>query len=206
MSDFDSPFTFDDFATESIDFDIRKRKKFDMIFKVGFGGSISAWPLIYNEKIYFPSADHNLYCLDAVTGKEFWRFKAGDVFWGSGPQVYRGFIFIGNYDCYVYCIDAETGKEIWRFKTGGKIASNASIDNGVIYIGSMDGFLYAINMNGKEIWRFNTGDFIASQPTIYENKIFIGSFNGFLFCLEKKLVRKYGDSKQAVRFITVHLF
>jgi len=52
----------------------------------------------------------------------------------------------------------------WKFKTGGVIASSPTVVNGVAYVGSWDGYEYALNAgNGTLIWRTNLG--ITSAPT-----------------------------------------
>jgi len=52
----------------------------------------------------------------------------------------------------------------WAFKTGGKIASSPTVVNGVVYVGSWDGYEYALNAaDGTLIWRTNLG--ITSAPT-----------------------------------------
>jgi len=54
--------------------------------------------------------------------------------------------------------------EHWAFKTGGKIASSPTVVNGVVYVGSWDGYEYALNAaDGTLIWRTNLG--ITSAPT-----------------------------------------
>ena len=51
----------------------------------------------------------------------------------------------------------------WSFETGDAIESSPVIDsNGTIYVGSHDGYLYAINPDGTEKWRFDAG------PPIYD--------------------------------------
>jgi len=52
----------------------------------------------------------------------------------------------------------------WKFKTGGVIASSPTVVNGVAYVGSWDGYEYALNAgNGTLIWRTNLG--ITSAPS-----------------------------------------
>ena len=54
--------------------------------------------------------------------------------------------------------------EHWAFKTGGMIASSPTVVNGVVYVGSWDGYEYALNAaDGTLIWRANLG--ITSAPT-----------------------------------------
>lgn len=67
----------------------------------------------------------------------------------------------------------------WKFKTEGKIFSSPVAKNGVVYIGSEDGFLYAIEeKSGKTKWKFKTNGAIHSSPDIFENIIYFGSFDG----------------------------
>src|SRR5271154_3255914 len=55
----------------------------------------------------------------------------------------------------------------WRFKTGGPIVASPAIADGVVYIASMDTYLYAIDQTtGKEKWKFKSSMPIASSPAI----------------------------------------
>ena len=48
-----------------------------------------------------------------------------------------------------------TGKIKWSFQTGNKIRSTPALCNGVVYFGSDDGHLYALDaQTGKLKWRF----------------------------------------------------
>jgi len=39
---------------------------------------------------------------------------------------------------------AATGEERWRFETGGDVYASPAVVGGVVYIGSKDGYVYAI--------------------------------------------------------------
>lgn len=55
----------------------------------------------------------------------------------------------------VRTLPASPGNLKWKFLTGGKIYSSPAIDsNGVVYVGSEDGNLYAVNPNGTMKWKF----------------------------------------------------
>jgi outer membrane protein assembly factor BamB len=50
------------------------------------------------------------------------------------------------------------GTVLWSFETGAGIESSPVIGaDGTIYVGSHDGYLYAINPDGTEKWRFDAG-------------------------------------------------
>ena len=55
----------------------------------------------------------------------------------------------------------------WTFKAGGAVVSSPVIADGVVYITSMDGHLFAIDQEtGKEKWNFKSRMPIASTPAI----------------------------------------
>jgi outer membrane protein assembly factor BamB len=41
-------------------------------------------------------------------------------------------------------VDARTGAKRWAFRTGGALGSAAAVAGGVVYVGSKDGSMYAI--------------------------------------------------------------
>lgn len=56
--------------------------------------------------------------------------------------------------------------------------------DGTIYIGSLDGRLYAIRLDGQEKWRFQTEGPIYSSPAVAANGlIYFGSDDGHLYAL-----------------------
>ncbi len=120
---FEPRFNFEDFATESVDFEIKKTKKFDRIWRITYGGSINTTPIIHKEVLYFGSCDTYLYALNVNTGKELWRFKTNGCISCNSPPYFNGRLYFGSYDCHLYAISAETGKEIWRFATSTLVKS-----------------------------------------------------------------------------------
>jgi len=87
-------------------------------------------PLVIDGVLYGTTPDLQLFALDAVTGRELWRFnpasvkgitKAGVnrglVHWGSGAERR---IFYGN-DHFLHAINASTGRRIPSFGDGGSI-------------------------------------------------------------------------------------
>ena len=103
---------------------------------------------IANGKVYFgASAEDNLgfmdiYALDEFTGEKIWTHHIES--WISGPIVLAGNeVFLTAEDRYIYALNAETGGEVWRYMTGG-FMSTPSVANGIVYVGSDDGSIYAI--------------------------------------------------------------
>jgi eukaryotic-like serine/threonine-protein kinase len=75
----------------------------------------------------------------------------------------------------------------WVFQTGGAVRSSPTIANGVLYIGSTDGFLYAIDSErGDEGWRFNANRPITSTPAVTEDTVYFTTRESRLFALDIK--------------------
>jgi eukaryotic-like serine/threonine-protein kinase len=98
----------------------------------------------------------------------------------------------------VYAAEAGTGKVRWRFQTEGRVRSSPAVVEGRVYVGSMDGRLYALELaSGHPIWQFDTeghslrsGDFgfdrrtIQSSPAVADGRVFVGSRDGFLYAVD----------------------
>jgi len=81
---------------------------------------------------------------------------------------------------------AKLGKLKWKFKTGDEISSSPVIGkDGIIYVGSNDKNLYAINPDGSLRWKFKTKGLIDTAPAISsDGNIFVGSSDGKLYALD----------------------
>ena len=57
----------------------------------------------------------------------------------------------------------------WKFKTGGRVISSPLVVGDVVYVGSTDGSLYAINRaDGSQRWKFDTKGPVSSSPAFRE--------------------------------------
>jgi len=73
----------------------------------------------------------------------------------------------------------------WRFTTGGAIISSPSVANGILYVGSQDHYIYALNANdGSLIWKFATKDVVESSVAVYNGKVYTGGDDGYVYCLD----------------------
>jgi len=72
----------------------------------------------------------------------------------------------------------------WKFKTDGKVFSSPAVYNNVLYVGSEDHNLYAIDkVTGNLLWKFHTGGVVHSSPAVYKNVAYFGSFDGFYYAV-----------------------
>jgi len=58
------------------------------------------------------------------------------------------------------------------------------VANGVVYVGSHDGNLYALDANsGAERWHFPTKALVGSSPTVGDGVVYFGSDDGGLYAV-----------------------
>jgi outer membrane protein assembly factor BamB len=75
----------------------------------------------------------------------------------------------------------------WKFETGGEVWSSPVAAAGVIYFGSDDDHLYAVDANsGEERWEFKTGDDVRSSAAIAGGIVYFDSFDGYLYAVDAK--------------------
>ena len=66
----------------------------------------------------------------------------------------------------------------WTFHTGGQVLSSAAVEGGVVYVGSTDGKLYALDAaTGTMKWKFATLARIASSPAVADGLVFFTSYD-----------------------------
>jgi outer membrane protein assembly factor BamB len=73
----------------------------------------------------------------------------------------------------------------WAFETGGPVRSSPAVANGVVYFGSGDGRLYAVDAEtGKERWRFETGGAVHGSAAVAGGLVYISSRDHYLYALD----------------------
>ncbi|MFE7776233.1 PQQ-binding-like beta-propeller repeat protein [Streptomyces sp. NPDC057445] len=79
----------------------------------------------------------------------------------------------------------QPGQQLWVFPTGKTVNSTPAIADGVVYVGSGNGTLYAVDSGtGKERWTFRTGEMIESSPAVADGTVYVGSGDGNLYAVD----------------------
>ena len=84
-----------------------------------------------------------------------------------------------------------TNQTLWNYTTGSWVASSPAVVGGVVFVGSGDKKVYALNAsNGDHIWNYTTDLPVYSSPAVADGKVYIGSgdvyvgpWNGKIYCL-----------------------
>jgi outer membrane protein assembly factor BamB len=73
----------------------------------------------------------------------------------------------------------------WRFHTRGMIFSSPTVLDGVVYVGSTDGNLYAVRAgDGSLMWKFATKGPVNSSPAVSYGLVFAASVDGNVYAVD----------------------
>ncbi len=80
--------------------------------------------------------------------------------------------------------EEDAGNVVWSFETGGPVDGTPTVADGVVYIVSDDGYLYALGaQSGSERWTASIGGG-TSRPAAHEGVVFVGGGDGSVYALD----------------------
>ncbi len=123
-------------------------------------------PALHDGRVYFGSYDGNVYCLDAATGTEVWRYSEAD--WvGSSPALAPdlGYLFIGLEFAVegkrgsIAALRMENGEKVWEHMTKRYTHASPAYwpERQLVACGSNDNEMFLFDApTGAMRWRFET--------------------------------------------------
>lgn len=179
-------------------------------WKFTTNGPVVSTPAVVGDTAYVGSNDHYLYALNVATGAIRWKFKT-DSRVASSPAVSAGRVYFGSYDGYIYALDASSGELRWKFHTEGEhrfagkhlhgampeaevmpdpfdfFLSSPVVVGGIVYVGSGDGYVYAIDALSAELrWKFHTGNVVHASPAVANDTVYVGSWDSYFLALDAR--------------------
>ena len=74
---------------------------------------------------------------------------------------------------------------LWTFQAGDMIESTAAVVDGTVYIGALDGILYAIDAEtGEKRWTYQTNSSIKASPAINDGVVYFGDGDGVFHAVD----------------------
>jgi outer membrane protein assembly factor BamB len=151
--------------------------------------------VVLNDTVVVGSGDGLVYAFNSKSGSRRWQFRTeGRV--RSSPAISHGVVYVGSYDGSLYAIDFSSGKLIWRYDTKGRslnsadfgydvrsILSSPAVSDGVVYVGSRDACLYAVDAaKGTLRWIHDYakdgGPWAISSPAVRGQLVYMGTADG----------------------------
>jgi outer membrane protein assembly factor BamB len=152
-------------------------------------------PAVDNNTVYWGSGDGHLYAVDAASGELRWKYDTGDIVHAS-PVIYEDKVYFGGFDGRMHAVGKKDGVPAWTFKTvgatyfpKGEIQKAALVQDGVVYFGSRDYNIYALDAEtGRGEWNLkDPNGWIIATPVEYEGNVYFGTSDAHLFySMDKK--------------------
>ncbi len=174
---------------------IRLRPPFTEIWMVRGRQLIEFPPVVAYDRLYVGTSRGRFLAVDTRTGEIVWEKRLERCI-AASATVADGVVFqplMNPLPCAdpdrsapgaVVALDADTGAELWRFEAG-VIESSPLLVDGVLYFGSWDRRLYALDVATQRVrWTFETGDEIKGAPAYANGTVFIGSYDGKVYAVD----------------------
>ena len=179
---------------------------------------LEASPAVANGVVYaaFDTAGLTAYTVGCAAGggtcTPLWTGTGAGGFGYSSPAVANGVVYVASSDSKLYAFDAAGGAAnctgsapnrtctpLWTAATGALTFSSPVVANGVVYVGSYDGKLYAFDAAGgaancagtapnrtcTPLWTATVGpNGVYSSPAVANGVVYIGSQNAKLYAFD----------------------
>jgi serine/threonine protein kinase len=160
-------------------------------------GRVHSSPRIAEGHVFIGSDDQHLHAVNLTSGRPVWRFETAAPV-RCTPFVANESVFTGCESGDFYCVDFR-GELKWHYKAKMAITSSPYSQDGVVYFGSVDSSLFALDTHaGWVIWRFRMGKGSVSSPYVSDRIVYIGSADGNIYAVNTQ------TSKEVWRFKTEH--
>ena len=117
-----------------------------------------------------------------VSGNMAWNItlQSSIVPSNSWPMYHGGLSHSG----YSSSLAPTTNQTLWSYNAGGAVSSSPTVANGIVYAGSMNNTMFALNAtSGQLIWSYVPGGNVSSAPAVANGMVFFGTQNGNFFAL-----------------------
>jgi outer membrane protein assembly factor BamB len=151
-------------------------------------------PTLSGGRLFVTTTDDTIYAFDAGTGKWLWHYRrrsaqSSTILGASSPLVDGNEVIAGLSDGFLVALSVEEGQLKWERKLHqpGKfvdVDAHPILDNGLLYVPSYDGALYALKRQGGDVvWRFDAGG--SKTVGLDGGRVFLPSSDGNIYALQK---------------------
>lgn len=134
-------------------------------------------PAIDQDIIYVGGEGPFFYAVSRLDGSILWQHETPMLFIHNKAAIADGKVFIADMTGEVTALDQKTGKPIWS-QDYGAVQSSIAYKDGLLYFGSRDQYVYALDAESGEIkWTYLTsgGSWVSSSAAVNDEYVAIGS-------------------------------
>jgi eukaryotic-like serine/threonine-protein kinase len=195
FGDWDGVFYVYDLTSETLVWDYDTKDDVDYTI---WENSVQTEVSFLNDNVYFAGRNCRVYCFNAETGDNVWKWaEPGDMWMVGGPVIFDSIIYIGSSNQHkLYTFDAINGGDpIYETGIDDRTWGCSWVDDNYVYTGS--GSFYLIGKeSGEVLGRFKVEGEIHSSPKIADSIIYFGTTDGSVIALDQKafINNKYSET------------
>ena len=173
----------------------RHRLTGKLLYAVDLGASVESEALIYRGRAFFHTRNHQIFALDAVSGKILWSYKRSVPMTTtlqrvSRPTVHGEKLFVGFADGSICAFSLEEGILLWeRFIGQGEkfvdVDMRPVFFQNHLYIGPLSGHLRVLNPETGQVIR-EINDITARAPSVIDGQLFYLNREGEIVVLDSE--------------------
>jgi outer membrane protein assembly factor BamB len=148
-------------------------------------------PVAVDNKIIVTTHDYSVRCLDQGVGSHIWLYKPTKDELGpsySSAVIDGGVAYMGSINGHVVGHDLDTGEKVFDVdvrpaKTDPLFDSIPLLVNGKIFVGSVGGNLYCVDVAGKRVdWSVSLQPgYIFTRPVAWKDHILVGTLDNKVY-------------------------
>lgn len=172
------------------------------LWQTKLGGMIYAPVAVRDGIAYIGTTGGVFNAVSVKDGSFVWTFSAGRPMYGEALLTADAVYFVCD-NGFLFKLDRSNGKELWRYDLGDAfvprvvahqavfdwdyLAPRPTLADGVIYAGSGDGSLHAVDAaSARRIWRFETKGKIRGDALVDGGRVYVGSLDNGVYAIDRK--------------------
>lgn len=168
----------------------------ELNYEVDLGASIESRPVVADGRLLVHLRNHQIFCLDASTGKILWAYRRAVPFLTtlqrvSSPLVFEGKVYVGFADGYAAAFSLEDGLLLWerRLSTGAKfvdVDTDPLFFENQLYMGSYSGNYSILEpQTGQLIHQL--AQTVSRAAMVLGDRLVVGTVDGKVMILNRQL-------------------
>ncbi|HSM25791.1 MAG TPA: PQQ-binding-like beta-propeller repeat protein [Anaerolineaceae bacterium] len=143
-------------------------------------------PAVNGSSVIVGDYKNSLTALDTQSGTIKWIFEGAKNRYIGGALVVGDTVLAPNADHNLYALDLN-GNLKWTFTSRHSLWSTPIVNEDVVYLSSMDHYLYAIDIrSGSLIWEVDLGGAIVYSPSFDTDTIFVATLANEVIAIDAK--------------------
>ena len=149
----------------------------DDVTRIFLGGDLSA----YTDQGDVSISDEQFQEFDSVVWEDSFDDGSIDSMWTQESGIWEE---SGGHVYKARTQSDSPGKKLWATAVG-RVNSSPTVVGGVVYVGSNDNKVYALDAtDGTEEWSFTTGDIVKASPTVANGTVYAGSHDNNVYAID----------------------